>query len=110
LSSSLHKGISDEAIAIQLTAQGHRSPMRQFVLPSTVKIVRLKHAIMPQRNQSHPRRIDGYLIVPQLAKTLDISVHYIYDRIHNGTIEDSALRWKNGIASEIPFSINIRWA
>ncbi len=79
-------GISDEAIATQLTAQGHRSPMRQFALPSTVKIVRLKHGIMQQRSQSHPRRIDGYLIVPQLAKTLDISVHY-YDRIHNGTIE-----------------------
>jgi DNA invertase Pin-like site-specific DNA recombinase len=81
------KGISDEAIATQLTAQGHRSPMRQFVLPSTVKIVRLKHGIMQQRSQSHPRRIDGYLTVPQLAKTLDISVHYVYDRIHNGIIE-----------------------
>lgn len=80
-------GISDEAIATQLTAQGHRSPMRQFVLPSTVKIIRLKHGIMQKRSQSHPRRIDGYLTVPHLAKTLDISVHYIYDRIHKGTIK-----------------------
>lgn len=80
-------GISDEAIATQLTAQGHRSPMRQFVLPSTVKIIRLKHGIMQKRSQSHPRRIEGYLTVPHLAKTLDISVHYIYDRIHKGTIK-----------------------
>jgi DNA invertase Pin-like site-specific DNA recombinase len=80
-------GISDEVIATQLTAQGHRSPMRQFVLPSTVKIIRLKHGIMQKQSQSHPRRIDGYLTVPHLAKTLDISVHYIYDRIHKGTIK-----------------------
>jgi hypothetical protein len=81
------EGLSDEAIAEQLTAQGHRSPMRQLVLPSTVKTIRLKHGILQKRSQSHPRRIDGYLTVPQLAKTLDISVHYVYDRIHNGTIE-----------------------
>jgi hypothetical protein len=81
------EGLPDEAIAEQLTAQGHRSPMRQFVLPSTVKTIRLKYGIMQQRSQSHPRRIDGYLTVPQLAKALDTSVHYLYDRIHNGTIE-----------------------
>jgi DNA invertase Pin-like site-specific DNA recombinase len=80
-------GISDEEIAAQLTAQGHRSPMRQSVLPSTVKTMRLKHGLMQKRSQSHPRRITGYLTVPQLAKALDLSVHYIYDRIHNGTIE-----------------------
>jgi hypothetical protein len=69
------EGLPDEAIAEQLTAPGHRSPMRQLVLPSTVKTIRLKHGILQKRSQSHPRRIDGYLTVPQLAKTLDISVH-----------------------------------
>jgi hypothetical protein len=81
------EGLPNEAIAEQLTAPGHRSPMRQLVLPSTVKTIRLKHGILQKRTQSHPRRIDGYLTVPQLAKTLDLSVHYGYDRIHNGTIE-----------------------
>jgi DNA invertase Pin-like site-specific DNA recombinase len=81
------EGISDEQIAAYLTAQGHRSPMRQFVLPSTVKAIRLKHRIMQKRTQSHPRRIKGFLTVPQLAKTLGISVHYIYDRIHNDAIQ-----------------------
>jgi hypothetical protein len=80
-------GVSDEEIATQLTAQGHRSPMSPTVLPSTVQIIRLKHGVMRKRSQSHPRRIPGYLTVPQLARELGISVHFIYDRIHNGTIE-----------------------
>ena len=69
--------------------------MRQHVLPSTAKTIRLKHGIMITRHQSHPRRIDGCLTVPQLAKELSVSVHFIYDRIHNGTIgiaKDNATR------------------
>jgi hypothetical protein len=81
-----NEGISDEEIAHQLSEGGHRSPMCQHVLPSTVKTIRLKHGILIKRHQSHPRRIDGFLTVPQLAKELGISVHFIYDRIHNGTI------------------------
>jgi hypothetical protein len=42
---------------------------------------------MIERHQSHPRRIEGFLTVPQLAKELGITVHFIYDRIHKGTIE-----------------------
>lgn len=81
-----NEGISDEEIAHQLSEGGHRSPMCQHVLPSTVKTIRLKHGILIKRHQSHPRRIDGFLTVPQLAKELGISVHFIYDRIHNGSI------------------------
>jgi DNA invertase Pin-like site-specific DNA recombinase len=81
------EGTSDEEIARLLTERGHRSPMREHVLPSTVKTIRLKHGIMIKSHQSHPRRINGYLTVPQLAKELGVSVHFIYDRIHNGTIE-----------------------
>jgi hypothetical protein len=80
------EGISDEEIAQQLTEGGHRSPMCQHVLPSTVKTIRLKHGIMIKRHQSHPRRIEGFRTVPQLAKELGITVHFIYDRIHKGTI------------------------
>ena len=80
------KGHSDEQIAQQLTREGHRSPMRRVVLPSTVKTVRLRHRIMITHHQSHPRRIAGHLTVPQLAEKLRISPHWIYDRIHNGTI------------------------
>jgi DNA invertase Pin-like site-specific DNA recombinase len=81
------KGISDEEIARRLTASGLRSPKHQSVLPSTVKTIRLRHGIMIERHQSHPRRIEGFLTVPQLAKELGITVHFIYDRIHKGTIE-----------------------
>jgi DNA invertase Pin-like site-specific DNA recombinase len=77
---------SDQAIAAELTADGHRSPMRERVLPSTVQIIRLRHGILLQRSQSHPRRVPGYLTIPQLAAQLGVSAHWIYDRVHNGTI------------------------
>lgn len=80
------QGHSDEDIAKTLSAQGFRSPMSKHLLPSTVKTIRLKHGIMQKRSQSHPRRIAGYLTVPQIAKVLDISRHWIYDRINKGVI------------------------
>ncbi len=80
-------GTSDEDIAAQLTARGHRSPMSTIVLPNTVKTIRLKHGIMVKRSQSHPRNIPGYLTISQLTKQVDISAHWVYDRINNGTIQ-----------------------
>src|SRR6266571_3137520 len=80
------KGITDEVIASELTAQGYRSPMHPFVLPSTVRGLRLKHGQFQVRSQSHPRRVAGSLTLTQLATTLDIAPHWIYDRINNGTI------------------------
>jgi hypothetical protein len=80
------EGIADEEIARRLTARGLRSPTHLSVLPSTVRTIRLKHGIMIERRQSHPRRVDWFLI-PQLAKELGVAVHFIYDRIHKGTIE-----------------------
>jgi DNA invertase Pin-like site-specific DNA recombinase len=87
------QGHTDEAIAEQLTGLGHRSPTRQHVLPNTVKIIRLKHRLFQKRSQSHPRRIVGYLTVPQIAGALGLTPHWIYDRINNGCImvtKDSA--------------------
>lgn len=81
------QGLADEEIAARLTREGYRSPMRPVVLPSTVKTIRLRHGILIQRSQSHPRHVLGHLTVSELAKTLGISAHWIYDRIHNGTIE-----------------------
>ena len=80
-------GILDEEIAQELTALGYRSPMGLVVLPSTVKGIRLKHGIFQTRSQSHPRRIEGALTISQIATALDIDPHWIYDRIHNGTIQ-----------------------
>jgi DNA invertase Pin-like site-specific DNA recombinase len=80
------RGKSDEEIAALLTEKGYRSPRQMAVLPSTVKILRLRHRLFRKRSQSHPRRIPGCLTVPQVARKLRITPHWIYDRIHNGTI------------------------
>jgi DNA invertase Pin-like site-specific DNA recombinase len=76
----------DAAIAAELTADGHRSPMREQVLPSTVQIIRLRHGVMLKPSQSHPRHVPGRLTIPQLAAQLGVSAHWLYDRVHNGTI------------------------
>ena len=81
------EGHSDAEIAQRLTAQGHRSPSSQTVLPNTVRCIRLKHRLFQQRSQSHPRRIAGAVTVPQIARVLEVPVHWIYDHIHRGTID-----------------------
>jgi DNA invertase Pin-like site-specific DNA recombinase len=81
-----HEGRSDIEIAATLTSQGHRSARGVTVLPSTVKTIRLRHRVLNSESQSHPRHVDGCLTVPQLAEKLNISRHWISDRIHNGTI------------------------
>jgi hypothetical protein len=79
------EGTSDDEMARQLTQQGYRSPSQPSVLPSTVKGLRLKLGLMQHRSQSHPRRIAGYLTVPQLAKALASTPHWVYHQIKRGT-------------------------
>ena len=81
------EGIADDVIADELTAQSYRSPTHSFVLPSTVKIIRLRHRQFLVRHQSHPRHVEGSLTLTQIANMLDIAPHWIYDRINNGTIQ-----------------------
>jgi hypothetical protein len=81
------QGKSDEEIAHDLTQQGHHSPRHTTVLCSSVKIVRLRHGLFRDRGQSHPRQIPGFLTVPQLTAKLGLERSWIYDRIHNGTIQ-----------------------
>lgn len=81
-------GQSDEEIAAHLTTLGHRSPRDpDKVLPNTVKIIRLRHGILQERSQSHPRHIPGCLTVPQIARALDVTPHWIYYRIDIGRIQ-----------------------
>jgi hypothetical protein len=85
-----HQGLDDETIAQRLTAQGYRSPLDTTkLLTNTVKCLRLKHNAMITRSQSHPRRIAGYLTVPQVTAALECSPHWVYDRIKKGTIKVS---------------------
>ncbi|MEW6735750.1 MAG: recombinase family protein, partial [Acidobacteriota bacterium] len=81
------KGKSDQQIAQHLTEKGFRSPMKSYVLESTVRTIRLKHRLLLDQSQSHPRHVPGYLTVTELAQILDVPVHWLYDRIRNGTIE-----------------------
>ncbi|WP_295435300.1 recombinase family protein [uncultured Thiodictyon sp.] len=81
------EGRDDAEMAEMLTREGFRSPMGTTVLPSTVKTIRLRHGCLQTRHQSHPRRIVGYLTVPQVAERLAVPRHWLYDRLHNGTIE-----------------------
>jgi DNA invertase Pin-like site-specific DNA recombinase len=81
------QGKTDEEIARCLTVRGHHSPRHTTVLPSSVRFVRLRHRLLRDRKQSHPRRIPGYLTVPQLIEKLNLERSWIYDRIHNGTIQ-----------------------
>src|SRR5712692_8766302 len=80
------QGRRDGEMARQVTQHGSRSPSQPSVLPSTVKGIRLKLGLMQQRSQSHPRRITGYLTVPQLAKALAITPHWVYHQIKRGTV------------------------
>ena len=80
------RAMPDDQIAAALTAEGYRSPLSDHLLPSTVKGIRLRHKLTQKRSQSHPRSIPGHLTVPQVADRLQINCHWIYDRIHNGTI------------------------
>jgi hypothetical protein len=71
----------------EASAEGLRSPMRSHVLPSTVQTIRLRSGLMQQRHQSHRRHIAGSLTILQLVGALGVSQHWLYDRVHNGTIE-----------------------
>jgi DNA invertase Pin-like site-specific DNA recombinase len=79
-------GRSDDEIAEQLTSEGHRSPLRDRVIVSTVSGIRRKHRMLCEGRRSHPRQVPGYLTVPQIAKALGVSAHWVYDRINNGKI------------------------
>jgi hypothetical protein len=61
--------------------------MHQELLVSTVRGLRLKHRRFQTRYQSHPRSVKGSLTVTQVAQRLGLSVHWLYDRIHNGQIQ-----------------------
>lgn len=80
------QGVDDQNIAERLTQKGFRSPSGLTLLPSTVQTIRLKHRIFRKRSQSHPRRVPGYLTIPQIAAILNLPPYWIYHRIDNGSI------------------------
>lgn len=81
------EGFTDRQIAEHLTTAGYRSPKSRTFLRTTVASVRLKHGQPRCPNLAHPHVIPGHLRARQIATQLKISPHWIYDRIHNGTIQ-----------------------
>ena len=80
------QGVDDQTITDRLTQKGFRSPSGLTLLLSTVRTIRLRHRIFRKRSQSHPRRVPGFLTIPQIAATLNLSPYWIYHRIDNGSI------------------------
>jgi DNA invertase Pin-like site-specific DNA recombinase/predicted DNA-binding transcriptional regulator AlpA len=81
------EGKSDEEIARLLTERGHRSPLHDAVLPSTVKTIRLRHKRFHRFRGPRPRHVDGFLTLPQVAERLQVTPHWLYHLINRGVVE-----------------------
>ena len=80
-------GVLDETIAQELTELGLSLSHGPGRFTQHRQKHSARHGQFQKRSQSHPRRIEGALTISQIAVALDIDPHWIYDRIHNGTIQ-----------------------
>jgi DNA invertase Pin-like site-specific DNA recombinase len=80
------QGKSDEEIAQLLTAQGFRSSQHPELLASTVKLIRLRHGRLHRYKGPRPRRIAGFLTIPQIAAAVGVKPHWLYHLISRGRI------------------------
>lgn len=80
-------GKSDDEIAEVMTAEGHRSAKGTRVLPSTVRIIRVRGDRRHRYQKSRDKRVTGYLTVPQIAKALGVTNDWLYHRIKSGAID-----------------------
>jgi predicted DNA-binding transcriptional regulator AlpA len=83
------EGKSDDDIASILTDAGFRSPQRDRLLRSTVQAVRLKHGRIHRFWSPRPRRVKGFLTLPQLAEKVGVKPHWIYHLIDTKVIKIS---------------------
>jgi hypothetical protein len=79
-------GKCDREIAEQLTAQGHRSPMRSVVIADTVKVLRLRQGLKRKRQPSGQRRVPGHRTLPELAQALGVAEWWLRESIQRGRI------------------------
>jgi DNA invertase Pin-like site-specific DNA recombinase len=80
-------GLPDAEIALTLTREGFRSPLRDVMLASTVRKLRLRAGVLRwPEGRPRGRTVRGWLTVPQLAARLAVDPAWIHHRIRNGTI------------------------
>jgi hypothetical protein len=80
------QGKSDEDIARSLTRKGFRSSHHTELLPSTVRLIRLRHGRVHRYWGPRPRRVSGSLTVPQIATAVGVKPHWMYHLISCGRI------------------------
>jgi uncharacterized protein YndB with AHSA1/START domain/predicted DNA-binding transcriptional regulator AlpA len=90
------EGKSDDDIAAILTQAGFRSAQRDRLLRSTVQAIRLKHGRIHRFRGPRPRRVKGFLTLPQLAETVGVKPHWIYHLVDTKVININKDK-KNGL-------------
>ena len=80
------KGLDDNAIAAQLTQDGHRSARSLEVSPVTVSKIRYKHGWYYRRGALE---LDGLHTVRGLATILGVGRNWVYSQMHRGVIKAS---------------------
>jgi hypothetical protein len=78
--------LPDDEIAAALTAEGHRSPRSDSVLPTTVRGIRLSAGRKMIKQRTRWRHDAAQLSAPELASRLNIPVNWIYVKIRRGHI------------------------
>ena len=64
-----------------------RSPQKTRVLSRTVQTIRLRHGRIHRFSGPRPRRIQGFLTVPQIAQAIDVNPHWLYHLINRNVIQ-----------------------
>lgn len=82
------EGLDDNAIAAQLTQDGHRSARSLTVSPITVSKIRHKHGWYCRRGSLE---LDGFHTVRGLATILGVGRNWVYSQMHRGVIKASEI-------------------
>ncbi len=82
-------GKKDKEIARQLTKDGYYSANRNILLPTTVQTIRLQQGVLRRKSSPRSPVVEGFLTIAQLAEKLNVTTHWIYDKILNGKIKTS---------------------
>jgi hypothetical protein len=79
-------GKSDEQIAAELNAAGHRAPNGAALNAAGVQRYRLAHRVYRYPHKARPRRYPGFLTLIQIAEKLHVSYATLYRYIFEGKL------------------------